>query len=257
MDIDMKKKIKVLAIDAHADECQYGCGGTMRLLYEAGCECYALHVANRNHTRTPKQLKVFDRDISHSCKMLGLHEIVIGDRGNQLYDGDRHDRELIMEQLEKIQPDIVFLQWPQDSHPEHRRVAQTGYDAILNSFWNGKLNCIREIYAMEAGICQSGMYFLPDFFIVIDSVWEILEQALTVCIAGKGEKVAREKTIQSRYRGWCASIDNVITEAFKVVKFPGGMGMEESDLLLRRLLAKQFRWGGADPWPFGNRYYQN
>ena len=253
----MEKKIKVLAIGAHADECQGGCGGTMLLLHNLGCECYALHVANHNHIRTPEQLEVFDRDISRSCEMLGMREIIIGDRGNRLYEGDRHDRDLIMEQLEKIQPDIVFLQWTRDSHPEHRRVAQTSYDAILNSRFNGKLNSVREIYAMETGVCQAGMYFLPDFFIFIDSVWETLEQALTICIAGKGERIARNKATRSRYRGLCATRSGSMAEGFKVVKFPEGIGEEESDLLLRRLLAKQFRWAGCGPWPYGNQYYQN
>ena len=253
----MEKKIKVLAIGAHADESQGCCGGTLRLLYEAGCECTALHVANHNHFRTEEELKVFDHDISRSCEMLGLREIVIGDRGEHLYEGDRHDRELIMEQLEAIQPDIVFLMWPQDSHPEHRRVAQTSYDAILNSFWNGKLNSVREIYAMEADANQTMMYFQPDFYIVIESVAEVLQKALTICIKGKGELIARRKADKSRYRGWCANMGSTMTEAFKVVKFPSGIGMDESDLLLRRILAKQFLWAGASPWPYGNQYYQN
>lgn len=253
----MKKKIKVLAVGAHADECQGCCGGTMRLLYEAGCECYALHVANHNHSRTAEELKIFDRDITRSCEMLGMREIVIGDRGNLLYEGDRHDRELIMEQLEAIRPDIVFLMWPQDSHPEHRRVAQTTYDAILNSFWNGKLDCVREIYAMEADANQTMMYFYPDIYIDIEPVAEILREALTICIAGKGEMIARRKADRARFRGWCASVGSVMTEAFKIVQFPDGVGEEASDLLLRRLLAKQFRWAGAKPWPYGNRYYQH
>ena len=65
-----------------------------------------------------------------------------------------------------------------------------------------------------------------------------MEQVLTVCIAGKSEMIARNKEIQSRYRGLYASWDSNMTEAFKVVKFPGGIGKVESDLLLR-LLAKQ------------------
>ena len=253
----MEKKTKVLAIGAHADECQGCCGGTMRLLYEAGCECFALHVANHNHLRTEEELKIFDRDITRSCEMLGIHEIVIGDRGNKLYEGDRHDRELIMEQLEAIQPNIVFLMWPQDSHPEHRRVAQTSYDAILNSFWNNKLKSVREIYAMEADANQTMMYFYPDFYINIESVSDVLKEALTICIAGKGKVICQRKVDRARFRGWCANAGSTMTEAFKVIKFPEGTGEEESDLLLRRLLAKEFRWAGAAPWPYGHQYFQN
>ena len=66
-----------------------------------------------------------------------------------------------------------------------------------------------------------------------------MEQVLTVCIAGKSEMIARNKGIQSRYRGLYASWDNNMTEAFKVVKFPGCIGEVGSDLQRRRLLAKQ------------------
>ena len=70
----MEKTTKILAIGAHADECQGGMGGTLRLLHEAGCDCTILHVANKNHTRTPEQLEIFDRDISRSCEILGVKE---------------------------------------------------------------------------------------------------------------------------------------------------------------------------------------
>jgi LmbE family N-acetylglucosaminyl deacetylase len=118
--------------------------------------------------------------------MLGFREIVIGSRESALYEGDGKDRQLIMEQLEAIQPDIVFIMWPQDSHPEHRRVAQNAYDAILNSFWDQKLSSVREIYAFETDCNQSMQYFLPDLYIRIQDVEEDLKAALKICIAGKG-----------------------------------------------------------------------
>jgi len=252
----MQKKIKVMAIGAHSDECHFGCGGALRLLVEVECECMMLHVACHNHVRTPEELEVFDADIDHSAELLGCRHLIIGSRESSLYEGDRHDRSLIMEQLEVFQPDLVFLMWPQDSHPEHRRVAQTTYDAILNSLWNNKLPSIREIYAYEAGPSQSMLYFQPDLYIDISSVFEKLENALTVCIAGeKGAELAQSKADCVRFRGGCAGLQ--YAEGFKVVKFPEGTGLDASDLLLRRLLANQFRWAGASPWPYGNTYFQN
>ena len=250
------KKIKVLAIGAHADESQCDLGGTLYMLHQAGCDCTVLHVANHNHYRNQEQLKIFDRDITNSCTMLGCREIIIGDRGDRIYNGDRNDRNLIMEQLEAIQPDIVFIMWPEDSHPEHRRTAQTSYDAILNSFWNKKLNSVREIYAYETDPNQCMEYFLPDFYINIQSSEEILRESLRSCIAEKGETIWQRKADRSYYRGWCGGFGHVLTEAFKVVKFPAGVGIEESDLLIRKLLSNSFRWAGASPWPYGNKYYQ-
>ena len=80
----MKEKIKILAIGAHADECQIGLGGTLHLLHLAGCDCTILHVANHNHSHDAEQLAIFDREMTKSCEMLGAKEDVIGDRGNRL-----------------------------------------------------------------------------------------------------------------------------------------------------------------------------
>ena len=253
----MEKTIKVLAIGAHADECQCCMGGVLRLLQVSGCDCTILHVANRNHFRTPEQLEVFDQDISRSCEILGVKEIVIGSRESSLYDGDGNDRKLIMQQLEAIQPDIVFIMWPQDSHPEHRRVARTSYDAILNSFWDQKLNCIREIYAYESCPNQTMQYFIPDFYIKIEPVKDILKDCIENCIAGKGQVLWQRKVDKGYFRGWCSDFGHVLTEAFKVIKFPGKTGMDGSDLLLRRLLADHFKWAGSSAWPYGNIYFQH
>ena len=200
---------------------------------------------------------VFDRDISRSCEILGAKEIVIGSRESSLYDGDGNDRKLIMEQLEAIQPEIVFIMWPQDSHPEHRRVARTSYDAILNSFWDQKLNSIREIYAYEADPNQAMQYFIPDFYIKIDSVKDILKDCIENCIAGKGPVLWQRKADKGYFRGWCSDFGHVLTEAFKVIKFPGKTGLDGSDLLLRRLLADHFKWAGSSAWPYGNIYFQH
>ena len=253
----MEKQVKVLAIGAHADECQMSMGGTLRLLQLAGCDCTVLHVANRNHFRNEEQLKIFDQDITKSCEMLGFREIVIGSRESALYEGDGKDRQLIMEQLEAIQPDIVFIMWPQDSHPEHRRVSQNAYDAILNSFWDQKLSSVREIYAFETDCNQSMQYFLPDLYIRIQDVEEDLKAALKICIAGKGEILWQKKHDQAHYRGWSSDFGNTMAEGFKVIKFPGGTGMEGSDLLLRRLLVNHFKWAGSSAWPYGNKYFQH
>ena len=144
-----------------------------------------------------------------------------------------------MEQLEAIQPDIVFIMWPRDSHPEHRRVARTSYDAILNSFWNQKLNSIREIYSYETDANQTMMYFTPDFYIRIEPVKEILKVCIENCIAGKGQMMWQRKMDEDYFRGRCADFGHALTEAFKVIKFPCETGMDGSDLLLRRLLGRQ------------------
>lgn len=252
----MEKKIKVMAIGAHADEAHGGCGATLKFLSDLGCECVMLHVANHNHFRTPEELKEFDKNMDNAAQMLGCRHIVIGDRGNRLYEGGREDRELLIEQLRLFQPEIVFLQWPKDSHPEHRRVAQCAYDAILNTFWNQNLSTVREIYAWEAGPNQSMYYFYPDFYISYDEIADTVLKAMEACFPGDWYKLANVKEISSRFRGLCGG-NGKYAEAFKIVKFPHGSGMEKSDFLLRRLLVDHFTWAGGPPWPWGNQYFQN
>lgn len=251
----MEKKIRVMAIGAHADECHAGCGAVLKLLADKGCECAMLHVAYRNRKNTPEERAAYDAIFDNAASMLGCRHITVG-RGNPLYDGDNADRETLMAQLEAFQPDIVFLQWPQDSHPEHRHVAQCSYDAILRSQWNGKLNSVREIYAYEAGANQSMMYFYPDIYICFDSIAGTFFGAMEACFPGNAAKLAEPVEINSRYRGLCSGAGKY-AQPLKVVKFPGSMGIDDSDLLLRRLLAAEFKWAGGSAWPWGNQYYQN
>lgn len=255
MEKQIENKIKVMAIGAHLDECHAGCGATLYMLSRKGCECMMLHVACHNHRHTPENLAAFEARADKAAQMLGCSHKIIGDRGNQLYEGSRADRELIMAELEAFQPNIVFLQWPQDSHPEHRSVALTSYEAILNSFWNQKLNSVREIYAYEAGPSQTMLYFMPDFYINITSVFDLAKEAYdTMFPEQKPSSLSVIREESAIFRARCASFSGK-AEAFKVVKFPHGVGDSGNDLMLRRLLTDFFIWGGASPWPYASIDY--
>ena len=154
----------------------------------------------------------------------------------------------IQAEIEGYQPDILFIQWPKDNHPEHVQVAKASYHALSNSLSIG----IHEVYAFEAGEKQTMDYFVPDFSIDITDAFDTVAQSLK-CYAtdhADGEWLTHEKRVCAAFRG--LQNGQNLAEAFRIVKYPDG----HDDFYLREMMGDAFRWWGCRQYPaFGREYF--
>lgn len=236
--------IKVLAMGVHNDDCEYGIGGTAKLLADLGCEVYFSYMMSPYHE------KLAEFQTSDSLKLLGLTDKLhgfINARDSILYGEELV--EAYSRIVEEVDPDIAFIMWPKDNHIEHEHCAKAQLDALYRVSRR-----VKEVYAYEVGPLQTTAFFgEPDISVniteVIDPVKEVLS-TFTPSVRGS-QALWREKEVSSQWRGHMAYAGFDYAEALKIIKLPEG----NQDFLLRELLGDRFRWGGVGSYYWGRHYY--
>ncbi len=242
---------KALFIGAHNDECEYGTGGTAKLLSDLGVDVTFLNVAASWHYNASAEDKqeIIRQDYL-AAEILGIKKIIVDNRDNETFICSQENVSLISHYILDINPDMIFIHYPEDNHFEHREVARASYLALTLAAPHGANN-IKEVYAFEAGSNQTVQYFQPDFGINISSVTEVLERSLMTFDQhhAKGASLFNEKMTVAKLRGMVHGFP--FAEVFSIIKYPDG----NNDFLIRRLLNDKFRWSGNRQYPAHGRIY--
>jgi LmbE family N-acetylglucosaminyl deacetylase len=118
--------MNVLAIGAHPDDIEYGCGGTLTLYSQKGHDVH-LFVASDGSLGGDPAVRRREQDDS---------KVVIG--AQQVFWGGYRDtevpynRELIVrleEVIHQVRPTMIFVNYPDDTHQDHRHLAQAAVSA--------------------------------------------------------------------------------------------------------------------------------
>ncbi len=236
--------IKVLAMGVHNDDCDYGIGGTAKLLTDQGCAVYFSYLMSPYHEA------LAEYQTSDSVRSLGLagklHRFI------QAKDAILYGEELVeaySDIVKEVQPDIAFIMWPRDNHIEHEHCAKAQLDALYRSAPQ-----VKEVYAYEVGPLQTMAFFgEPDISVnITDAIEPVKEVLSTFTTSVRGSQALwREKEVSSQWRGHMAYADFDYAEALKMIKLPNG----GEDFLLRQLLGDRFRWGGVGSYYWGRHYY--
>ena len=120
--------MNILAIGAHPDDIEYGCGGMLAKYAKKGHEVY-LFVASDGARGGDAEVR--RREQEDSARVLGVRDVFWG---GYLDTEVPLSRELIV-QLEavirKIGPRMIFVNSPDDTHQDHRHLAQCASSATL------------------------------------------------------------------------------------------------------------------------------
>jgi N-acetylglucosamine malate deacetylase 1 len=122
------KKLRVLFIGAHPDDCEYLAGGTAIKFKSLGHIVKFLSITNGDtghYSICREELAKIRRIEAENAGLLyDIESEVLGISSNQLVP-DISTRELIICKIREFKPDIIFCHRPNDYHPDHR------YSAIL------------------------------------------------------------------------------------------------------------------------------
>lgn len=253
-------KRKALFIGAHNDDVEYCAGGLAYLLVQLNFDVYFLNTAckrrvYKKHTDAEIRRKIWsdeehikrflEQDLK-AASILGAEKKIIGECDDSFYECNNENVYKIKSVVEDVNPDISFINWPRDNHPDHVEVSKAAFRAL--SYYS---SC--EIHAFEAGPWQTMVYFYPDYLVNIEFSMEKVKESLMVFdqpgANGKGLAVEKEKCAE--FRGLMAGYKHA--EAYKILKFPP---LERGpELILPKLLQSDFRWAGTQQYPNGSRYY--
>jgi N-acetylglucosamine malate deacetylase 1 len=125
---------RALVLAPHTDDGEFGCGGTMARLVDAGCEVryVAFSIATRSLPEgfPPDTLA---KEVRAATTELGIppEHLVVHDFDVRTFPEHRQD---ILEQLvatwEEYKPDVVFQPSLHDVHQDHKTIAEEGLRAF-------------------------------------------------------------------------------------------------------------------------------
>ena len=125
---------RALVLAPHTDDGEFGCGGAMARLVEAGCEVryVAFSIATRSLPPgfPPDTLA---REVREATAELGIHEshLTVHDFDVRTFPERRQDLlELLVGLWKEWRPDVVFQPSHHDVHQDHQTIAQEGLRAF-------------------------------------------------------------------------------------------------------------------------------
>src|ERR1700758_3435173 len=130
------RKLKVVIAGAHPGDPECGCGGTAARYADLGHDVVLLYLNRGEGFCGQNDLKDCARirtsEAEKACAILKARPVFVGQYdGRSVVDPSHYEEFLRVLQAEA--PDLVFTQWPIDSHRDHRAISALVLDAWLAS----------------------------------------------------------------------------------------------------------------------------
>jgi LmbE family N-acetylglucosaminyl deacetylase len=146
--------MNILAIGAHPDDIEFGCGGTLLKYSEQGHKVYMLVLSKGDKGGDPA---VRQKEQEDSARILKVEK---------LFFSDYIDTEIVQSQkliteiegfLKGVKPDFIFVHYFDDTHQDHRNLSESTVSAT---------RYIRNVLFYEGPTTQN---FTPNVFVDIAS----------------------------------------------------------------------------------------
>jgi len=128
--------MRILAIGAHPDDIENGCGGTLAKYAQLEHTVFMAYATNgdKGHFRIPPEelAQIREKEARASAAVIGAQVIWAGFPDGDLFY-DRPTRERFIDILRQARPDIIFTHNPDDYHPDHCAVSQLVFGASFIS----------------------------------------------------------------------------------------------------------------------------
>jgi LmbE family N-acetylglucosaminyl deacetylase len=208
--------LKVLAIGAHPDDVELGCGGTLALCKRTGHEVYILVLTRGEASGDPI---VRQRECEQAVKTIGADKVFFGGlHDTQVTEGIETITE-IENVINSVKPDMVFSNSQKDQHQDHRN---TGLASLSAARKVHKLL----LYESPAALRD----FCPQIFVNIDSTLDIKLKALEAYVSQSSKRPFSNNNSHSdatrvvhaseglaMFRGFQAGV--TVAEAFEIGRF--------------------------------------
>jgi len=199
----------VLAVGAHPDDIELGCGGALALHKLRGDKVYLL-VVTRGEASGDGGVR--ERECKESAGVLGVDGLSFGGIEDTKIDDGRATIDVIEKVVDEVKPDIVYAPACEDTHQDHRNVGRATLSACRRC---------RVILMYEGASTQRD--FTPQVFVDLANVFELKMKMVKLF----GSQVNNHNGIYrtavkaieglAKFRGYQAGVE--VAEAFEVGKF--------------------------------------
>ena len=157
------KKMNILAIGAHPDDIEFGCGGSLIKYADRGHHLFLL-IMTQGGLGAPNKVRK-DEQLA-AQEILGIRRIFWGDYEDTYLEVNKDVISQVENVIAEIKPDFIFCHFPDDTHQDHRHLAQVVISAT---------RYIRNVLFYEGPTTQN---FDPQIFIDISDTLDRKIQAL-------------------------------------------------------------------------------
>lgn len=165
--------MRILAVGAHPDDIELGCAGTILKYVRAGHEVFLFILTDGRMAGDPDLRR---KEQEEAGRRLGVKKIFWGGCSDTKLSVDKEIISMIENVIKEVTPDEVYVNYWDDSHQDHRALAQ----CIISATRYIKRVLFYEDY--------TSLNFEPDFFVDIK---DVLEEKINVLKAHHSQ-VSRE-----------------------------------------------------------------
>ena len=157
------KKVNILAIGAHPDDIEFGCGGSLIKYSQRGHRLFLL-VMTGGGSGAPSETRMTEQMAAR--QVLGAEDIFWGGYQDTHLGVDVEMIKKIESVIASVKPEFIFCHFPDDTHQDHRHLAQ----AIMSA-----TRYIRNVLFYEGPTTQN---FNPQVYVDIADTLEVKLEAL-------------------------------------------------------------------------------
>lgn len=157
--------MKILALGAHPDDIEYGCGGTLLKYSKQGSQIYFMVLTKGEFGGTPD---IRQKEQEEATRILGVKKIFWGGYTDTELPNDRIIITHIDKILTEVNPDEVYVNYLEDIHQDHRILARCTLAAT---------RYIKRVFFYED---YTSCGFEPDIFVDIADVLEEKQDLIRV-----------------------------------------------------------------------------
>jgi LmbE family N-acetylglucosaminyl deacetylase len=122
--------LRILAIGAHPDDIEFGCGGTLVKYAEQGARIELLVMTDGARGGDPRTRRAEQR---RAALILGARRVHWGGYRDTLLPSIRHLIDRMETVIGRLEPDFIFVNYTDDTHQDHRQVARAAVSATRYS----------------------------------------------------------------------------------------------------------------------------
>jgi LmbE family N-acetylglucosaminyl deacetylase len=156
-------RLRVLALGAHPDDIEAGCGGALLRYARAGHRIF-LMVMTKGELGGEARVRTAEQ--AEAAKILGAERIFWGGYPDTEIPNDRGVVQKIEQVVREVAPHVIFVHFPEDTHQDHRHLAMSTESATRYT---------QNVLFYEGPTSQ---HFSPTVFVDIDAVLEEKIKAL-------------------------------------------------------------------------------
>ena len=156
-------RMNILAIGAHPDDIEFGCGGALVKYTDRGHRLALMVMTEGGHGGRPT-LRAAEQEVSN--QILNAEQIFWGGYQDTHIQVDKDVITKIENVIGSVSPDLIFCHYPDDTHQDHRHLAQAVVSAT---------RYVRNVLFYEGPTTQN---FNPQIFVDISTTLDRKIEAL-------------------------------------------------------------------------------